>query len=192
MGYKNPGRFCLTFSFVSVKYTGGAGVSVRAGRFAVPASRFSKAAIRFEGEQILSVRARGEAPAAARGSAVRRPVAARVADPAPASNPTPLPRGDCGVRAESDDPLLRRGEDVPRGEKERTAGGCVVSVPMLKLPATSPENVAAASVDSPRRRRNNSGDVRTVAVAQLVERQVVVLDVAGSSPVGHPESNAER
>ncbi len=25
-----------------------------------------------------------------------------------------------------------------------------------------------------------------VAVAQLVERQVVVLDVAGSSPVGHP------
>src|SRR5262245_52295153 len=27
---------------------------------------------------------------------------------------------------------------------------------------------------------------RTVAVAQLVERQVVVLDVAGSSPVGHP------
>src|SRR5207342_912190 len=26
----------------------------------------------------------------------------------------------------------------------------------------------------------------TVAVAQLVERQVVVLDVAGSSPVGHP------
>ena len=28
----------------------------------------------------------------------------------------------------------------------------------------------------------------TVAVAQLVERQVVVLDVAGSSPVGHPFS----
>ena len=26
----------------------------------------------------------------------------------------------------------------------------------------------------------------TVAVAQLAERQVVVLDVAGSSPVGHP------
>lgn len=25
-----------------------------------------------------------------------------------------------------------------------------------------------------------------VAIAQLVERQVVVLDVAGSSPVGHP------
>jgi hypothetical protein len=30
----------------------------------------------------------------------------------------------------------------------------------------------------------------TVAVAQLVERQVVVLDVAGSSPVGHPLSPA--
>ena len=29
---------------------------------------------------------------------------------------------------------------------------------------------------------------RLVAVAQLVERQVVVLDVAGSNPVGHPES----
>ena len=27
---------------------------------------------------------------------------------------------------------------------------------------------------------------KTVAVAQLAERQVVVLDVAGSSPVGHP------
>ena len=26
----------------------------------------------------------------------------------------------------------------------------------------------------------------TVAVAQLVESQIVVLDVAGSSPVGHP------
>ena len=26
----------------------------------------------------------------------------------------------------------------------------------------------------------------TVAVAQLVERQIVVLDVAGSNPVGHP------
>ena len=32
----------------------------------------------------------------------------------------------------------------------------------------------------------------TVAVAQLVERQVVVLDVAGSSPVGHPEFPSPR
>ena len=29
---------------------------------------------------------------------------------------------------------------------------------------------------------------RTVAVAQLVERQVVVLDVAGSNPVDRPEA----
>ena len=32
----------------------------------------------------------------------------------------------------------------------------------------------------------NRGVQLTVAIAQLVERQVVVLDVAGSSPVGHP------
>ncbi len=30
------------------------------------------------------------------------------------------------------------------------------------------------------------GVVRTVGVAQLVERRVVVADVAGSSPVTHP------
>ena len=29
-----------------------------------------------------------------------------------------------------------------------------------------------------------------VAVVQLVERQFVVLDVAGSSPVGHPNGTA--
>jgi hypothetical protein len=29
-----------------------------------------------------------------------------------------------------------------------------------------------------------------VGVAQLVERQVVVLDVAGSSPVAHPKVSA--
>ncbi len=32
----------------------------------------------------------------------------------------------------------------------------------------------------------DNGPSITVAVAQLVERQVVVLDVAGSSPVGYP------
>jgi hypothetical protein len=32
--------------------------------------------------------------------------------------------------------------------------------------------------------------VVVVAVAQLAERQVVILDVAGSSPVGYPSSGA--
>ena len=32
----------------------------------------------------------------------------------------------------------------------------------------------------------------TVAVAQLVERQVVALVVVGASPIGHPGNVAER
>src|SRR3954447_18954399 len=43
--------------------------------------------------------------------------------------------------------------------------------------------------DSPDRPAQNAST--TVAVAQLVERQVVVLDVAGSSPVGHPLSSRQ-
>ena len=31
-----------------------------------------------------------------------------------------------------------------------------------------------------------------VAIAQLVERQIVVLDVAGSSPVSHPDGTSCR
>jgi hypothetical protein len=31
-----------------------------------------------------------------------------------------------------------------------------------------------------------------VGVAQLAERQVVVLDVAGSNPVAHPRENASQ
>lgn len=33
-----------------------------------------------------------------------------------------------------------------------------------------------------------SSTIKYVAVVQLVERQVVVLDVVGSSPTGHPKS----
>ena len=58
----------------------------------------------------------------------------------------------------------------------------------------TPQDVAAGTVIS----RTNAAELNsgstyarnrgqlTVAIAQLVERQVVVLDVAGSSPVGHP------
>ncbi len=35
-------------------------------------------------------------------------------------------------------------------------------------------------------------EYQTVAVAQLVERQVVVLDVAGSSPVGYPWTEMQK
>ena len=37
-----------------------------------------------------------------------------------------------------------------------------------------------------------TGSAAMVAVVQLVEHQVVILEVAGSSPVSHPEQGGQR
>ena len=58
----------------------------------------------------------------------------------------------------------------------------IKSAPQSLSPKTTPLGIEA---------RGWNDRETMVAVAQLVEREVVVLDVAGSSPVGHPSVNAE-
>ena len=64
-----------------------------------------------------------------------------------------------------------------KGQKQQNKTLCVINL----------ESKIVLSVDTPTLKSLNYCHPKsTVAVVQLVERQIVILVVAGSSPVGHP------